>query len=133
MRVLISVVFAVLLCLSAPAFALTGGQIVEVQVPAPALEGNLLGTPTVQPASIYLPASYAHASARRYPVIYLLHGYADTRETWLSYIHIKDILDRDIAAHRIPETIVVMSDATNVYGGGFYRNSSVSGHWADYV
>ena len=110
-----------------------GGQIVEYEVPAPSLKGNLIGTPTTQAVSVYLPSGYDAHPRRHYPAIYLLHGYGDTRKTWLDYIHIKDILDRDIAAGRIPETVVVMPDAANVYGGGFYRNSPVTGRWADYI
>lgn len=111
----------------------TGGRVVEMQVPAPALKGNLLKTPTVQSVSIYLPASYDRGSTRRYPVIYLLHGYSESPATWLEQVGVKAILDRDIAAHRIPETIVVMPEAGNVYGGSNYRNSPVSGNWADYI
>ena len=87
------------------------GQIVELQVAAPALEGNRLGAPTVQPVSVYLPPSYNSASARHYPTLYMLHGYHDTRDAWLSYLGIKAMLDRDIAAHHIPEIIVVMPHA----------------------
>jgi S-formylglutathione hydrolase len=111
----------------------SGGRVLEIQVPAPSLKGNLLGIPTVQGVSIYLPADYDTNTARRYPVIYLLHGYSESPATWLDQIGVKAILDREIAAHRIPETIVVMPEAGNIYGGGYYRNSPVSGNWADYI
>jgi S-formylglutathione hydrolase len=109
-----------------------GGRIEEVQTPAPSLQGNLIGTSTFQTTAIYLPPSYGRGS-RHYPVIYLLHGIANNHETWLNYIGIKAILDRSIAARRIPEVIVVMPDGFNVYGGGYYRNSSVSGRWEDFI
>ena len=32
--------------------------------------------------SIYLPPSYATERNRRYPVIYLLHGYTDSDDLW---------------------------------------------------
>lgn len=108
------------------------GQVQEIVAPAPSLDGNRLGTPAEQHVSVYLPPSYGRG-ARRYPVIYLLHGIADSRRTWLTYIGVQGILDRAIAARRIPEAIVVMPDAGNIYGGGFYRDSPVSGGWETYI
>lgn len=108
------------------------GRVENASVVAPALAGNRLGTATTQHAAVYLPPSYARADGRRYPVIYLLHGIADSHETWLR-LGLPAMLDRLIAANRIPEVIVVMPDGGNVYGGGFYRNSPVSGNWGDYV
>ena len=73
------------------------------------------------------------ARGRRYPVVYLLHGIFDSRNTWIEYAGVTATLDRLIAAERIPEVIVVMPDGGNIYGGGFYRNSPVTGNWADYI
>jgi enterochelin esterase-like enzyme len=109
------------------------GRLEIVQVPAPSLAGNRLGTASEQTAAVYLPQSYGRSSARRYPVIYLLHGIFDSHETWLAYVDIAERLDRLIAARRIPDVIVVMPDGFNIYGGGFYRNSPVSGNWGDFV
>ena len=108
-------------------------RVVEVEVPAPALEGNLLGTPSVQGAAIYLPPSYEFETERRYPVIYLLHGIFDRYQVWLETFGVPAILDHLIAANEIPELIVVMPNGFNHLGGGFYRNSPVSGNWADFV
>jgi S-formylglutathione hydrolase len=109
------------------------GTVREIEVPAPSLAGNLLGTPTVQAAAVYLPPGYATSPARQYPVIYLLHGIFDTHRTWLGFAGLPAILDRLIASHRLPEVIVVMPDGGNVYGGGYYRNSAVSGNWQDFL
>ena len=108
-------------------------QLVEVEVPAPALEGNLLGSATVQGAAVYLPPSYALDSERRYPVIYLLHGIFDRYQVWLESFGVPAILDRLIAAGEIQELIVVLPNGVNQLGGGFYRNSPVSGNWADFI
>lgn len=105
----------------------------EIQVPAPSLAGNLVGTETTQAAAIYLPPSYASSPQRRYPVIYLLHGIFDSHQTWLRFIGLPAILDRMIASHRLPELIVVMPDGGNRYGGGYYRNSPVTGRWQDFI
>lgn len=109
------------------------GRVVEIEVPASALEGNLLETPDTQAAAVYLPPSYETEAGRRYPVIFLLHGIFDDHGVWLENYEVPAILDRLISESRMPEVIVVMPDGGNKYGGGFYRNSPVSGHWGDYI
>jgi pimeloyl-ACP methyl ester carboxylesterase len=122
---------ALALVLSA-APALAQSRVLDVVIPAPSLQGNLLGTPTTMPGAVYLPPSYGR-SGKHYPVLYLLHGYTDDHTVWLRFVHIKEVMDRAIAAHRIPEAIVVMPDETDLYGGGFYRNSPVAGRWEDFI
>lgn len=109
-------------------------QLLEVEVAAPSLEGNLMGTATVQGAAIYLPPSYDQDAQRQYPTIYLLHGIFDHYQTWLPEgFDAPGILDRLSASDEIPEVIAVMPNGFNPTGGGFYRNSQVSGNWADFV
>lgn len=110
------------------------GRIIEVEVPAPSLKGNLMGTAITQEAAIYLPPSYDREPPRRYPVIYMLHGVFDRYSTWLAGgFDVPVILNRLIAAGDLPEAIAVMPNGFNPLGGGFYRNSPVSGDWADYI
>ncbi|WP_299664944.1 alpha/beta fold hydrolase [uncultured Ruegeria sp.] len=108
-------------------------NIIEVDVPAPSLAGNLLGTPSVQSVAIYLPPSYSNQPDHRFPVMYLLHGIFDDYGVWVENFEVPVILDRMISNGELPEMIVVMPNGGNKYGGGYYRNSSVSGNWADYV
>lgn len=109
------------------------GRVVELEVPAPALTGNLLDTSNIQNAAVYLPPGYDQKPDHRFPVLYLLHGIFDEYGTWIEHFKVPKILDRLIANGDLPELIVVMPNAGNVYGGGYYRNSSVSGNWADYI
>lgn len=109
------------------------GRVIEIEVPAPALAGNLLGTPDSQSAAVYLPPSYDQQPDHRYPVILLLHGIFDDYGVWLENVGVPAILDRLIASHAIPEIVVVMPNGGNQYGGGFYRNSPISGNWGDYI
>ncbi|NND93062.1 MAG: alpha/beta fold hydrolase, partial [Granulosicoccus sp.] len=111
----------------------TAGRVVEVAVPAPALAGNLLGTPDIQDAAVYLPPGYDIDPGLRYPVIYLLHGIFDDYGVWLKFEDIPARLDRLIAAKTMPSVLVVMPNGGNKYGGGYYRNSPISGRWADYI
>lgn len=109
------------------------GHVVEIIVPAPALNGNLLDSPVKQKAAVYLPPGYDDNPDHRFPTIYLLHGIFDNRGVWIENYDVPQILDRLIADGTVPELIVVMPDGGNKYGGGFYRNSPVSGNWADYI
>ncbi|MGC3936385.1 alpha/beta hydrolase [Roseobacter sp. EG26] len=108
-------------------------RIIEVDVPAPSLSGNLLGTQGVQSAAIYLPPSYNNQPGHRFPVMYLLHGIFDDYGVWVENFEVPTILDRMISNGELPEMIVVMPNGGNKYGGGYYRNSPVSGNWADYI
>lgn len=109
------------------------GRVVEIEVPAPALTGNLLETPDTQKAAVYLPPSYDTEPDRRYPTVFLLHGIFDNYNVWLQNVDVPAILNRLIQSGDVPELIVVMPNGGNKYGGGFYRNSPVSGRWADYI
>ncbi|MDF1607806.1 alpha/beta fold hydrolase [Hoeflea sp. YIM 152468] len=111
----------------------TAGRVVEIEVPAPALAGNLLGTSEIQEVAVYLPPSYESDADRRYPATYLLHGIFDDYGVWLTIEDVPARLDRLIAKKAIPEMLVIMPNAGNKYGGGYYRNSPISGKWADYI
>ena len=54
------------------------GKLERVKVQGKSLAGNLMGESAAPEVSIYLPPSYATDSNRRYPVVYLLHGYTGT-------------------------------------------------------
>ncbi len=133
----VSIVLSIAVCLAVPTpadeDAPAPSRLTRVEVPAPSLEGNLLGTPVVQPALVYLPPSYERESERRYPVLYLLHGIFDTPEVWERFLDLPAILDRAMASGAVSEMIVVMPAGGNDLGGGFYRNSNVAGGWGDFV
>ncbi len=60
--------------------------------------------------AVYLPPDYA-ASERRYPVVYLLHGYTDNESAWIQFGEVNEAADRAIAVREIPPMIIVMPDA----------------------
>lgn len=109
------------------------GRVVELETPAPSLDGNLLGTPSTQNAAIYLPPGYDQQPDARFPVVYLLHGIFDDYGVWIENYDVPAILDRLIERDRLEPLIAVMPNGGNRYGGGYYRNSAVSGNWADYI
>jgi enterochelin esterase-like enzyme len=68
--------------------------------------------------SIYLPAGY-DATNRRYPVLYLLHGYTDDETGWTQYGDTPSIADKSINSGEAPAMIIVMPDA----GVTWYQNT----------
>ena len=44
-------------------------------IDSPALKDNALGDPATRPLAVYLPPGYDPQGSKRYPVIYVLHGY----------------------------------------------------------
>ena len=57
-----------------------GGTLERVRVHGPALAGNLSSDDATRDVFVYLPPSYSRDGARRYPVVYFLHGYTATAE-----------------------------------------------------
>ncbi|HEX8164145.1 MAG TPA: alpha/beta fold hydrolase [Pyrinomonadaceae bacterium] len=113
------------------------GRVVEAKITSASLKGNLLGDPAEQNVAIYLPPSYDSSPSKRYPTIYLLHGFGGNSKTWAggdprSY-NLPPLMDSMIGGGKIREMIVVAPDGGNAYGGSFYANSSVTGNWEDYI
>jgi enterochelin esterase-like enzyme/lysophospholipase L1-like esterase len=111
--------------------------LVTDSVSSPGLASNAVGDRSVRRVLVYLPPSYARQPARRYPVLYLLHGATSTPEEWLNGVYqglnLQLALDSLVAAAAIPEFIVVMPDADNALGGDWYANSPATGNWEDFV
>jgi len=117
--------------------ALKTGKIIEIKVPGPALKGNLLGDPAEQAATVYLPPSYDTSPPRRYPTIYLLHGFTGNNHAWTSGgyqgMRLQPLMDEMIQRGIIRDVIVVAPNGSNAYQGAFYTNSAVNGNWEDYI
>ncbi len=67
--------------------------------------------------AVYLPPDYG-GSTRRYPVVYLLHGYTDDESAWIQFGEVNAAADRAIAGREIPPMIIVMPDG----GVAWYMN-----------
>ena len=57
-------------------------MLVKDSVSSPGLASNMLGDSPVRRVFVYLPPSYHTTPARRYPVLYLLHGATSVPEEW---------------------------------------------------
>ncbi len=113
------------------------GRLTYQTVHSARLEGNLLGDSPNRQVMVYLPPSYTTTPTKRYPTIYLLHGYNGTSTIWrdgaYKGFNILTAMNRLIEEGKIREMIVVMPDGRNAYGGTYFVNSSVTGSWEDFV
>ena len=114
-----------------------GGVIHTIEVPAPSLRGNLLGDSARRAVSVYLPPQYATEPRRRFPVVYLLHGFAADHRAFIrgAYqdLNVRVSMDSLISAGKAEPMIVVTPDARNRFDGSFYANSPATGKWEDFV
>ncbi|HZD04672.1 MAG TPA: alpha/beta hydrolase-fold protein [Longimicrobiales bacterium] len=113
------------------------GTLQRVEVHGRSLEGNLEGDSPDRDVSVYLPPSYAVDAGRRYPVVYVLHGFTDSDLNWFGwrehFVNVPAALERALEAGRAREMILVMPDAFTVYQGSMYSSSVTTGDWETYV
>jgi len=71
-----------LVMISLAAVAESKGRLTYQTVHGAGLEDNLLGDSPNRQVMVYLPPSYTTTPTKRYPTIYLLHGYNGTSTIW---------------------------------------------------
>lgn len=103
-----------------------------------ALVGNILGDPATRKIPIYLPPSYDKEPDRRYPVVYMLHGFTGNSSMWLNVSSfytptVPDRFERLINEGKSGEMILVFVDGYCLYGGSQYVNSAATGRYEDYI
>ena len=109
------------------------GTIEKIKVHGKSLEGNLEGDSPDRDVFVYLPPSYGTQKNRRYPVVYFLHGYNVTAETYWKLMTVPAAMDKNIADGVTKEMILVHPDSFTVYDGSMYSNSLTTGDWETYV
>ncbi len=102
------------------------------------LVGNPLGDPPVRRIPVYLPPSYALESERRYPVVFMLHGFTGNSSSWLNVNTfytptVPERFEKLIKEGRCGEMILVFVDGYCALGGSQYLNSSATGCYEDYL
>jgi S-formylglutathione hydrolase FrmB len=111
----------------------SSGTLVRDTVRSAALRGNPLGDPAARAVAVYLPPSYAASPGRRYPTVYLLHGFDGDPDQWTGRMRLPRAIDSLVAAGAVREMIVVMPDGKNSFGGSFFANSAATGRWEDFL
>lgn len=113
------------------------GKLERITVHGRSLEGNLEGDNPNRPVSVYLPPSYGTSEDRRYPVVYVLHGFTDTDLRWFGwekhFVNVPAAFERALDAGTVREMILVMPNAYTAYAGSMYSSSVTTGDWESYV
>jgi S-formylglutathione hydrolase FrmB len=114
--------------------AATAGTVEQIVVHGKSLEGNLEGDSPDRDATVYLPPSYAGSPMRRYPVLYLLHGYGGRQDTFTTRLaSLADSQNRLAGAAGFSEFIVVTPSAYTLHKGSMYSASPTTGDWEKFI
>jgi len=118
----------------APAGGPRTGTVEKITVHGKSLEGNLEGDSPDRTVLVYLPPSYAGDQARRFPVVYLLHGYGGTETTFTERLATLPASgDRLDAAQGFSSAIYVMPSAYTLHKGSMYSDSVTTGNWEKFI
>jgi enterochelin esterase-like enzyme len=118
--------------LKVPAAPMVPGiQVDHIKVHSKAMDGNLEGEPADRDVVVVLPPSYQKNKARRYPVLYFLHGFALTGQGFFDFMHLPET--EAAAAKDGEEFIIVVPDSDTKLGGTMYSNSVTTGDAEAYI
>jgi enterochelin esterase-like enzyme len=78
------------------------GNVVQILFPSPS-------TGTSRRAFVYTPPGYAEDQAKRYPVLYLQHGWGEDETAWSNQGHANLIMDNLISEGKIAPFLIVMT------------------------
>ncbi len=102
-----------------------------------ALAGNPLGDSSHKPVVVYTPRGYDGEGSRRYPAIYILHGYTGDAAKLVSAApwdrNVLQWADLLIRERRMPPVVIVLVDGFTRLGGSQYVDSIQNGNYATYV
>jgi enterochelin esterase-like enzyme len=114
--------------------AATTGAVEHITVHGKALEGNLEGDSPDREVTVYLPPSYAGDQNRRYPVVYLLHGYGGRDDTFTARLaSLQQSGDTLAGAQGFSSAIVVTPNAYSLHKGSMYSSSPTTGDWERFI
>lgn len=113
------------------------GRIDEHVIDSALLRDNPLGDPAQRPLWVYTPPGYDTDPGRRYPVTYLLLGYAGTLPVWRNRTPyrqpVPELVDGIFARGEAPPMVLVFVDAWTTYGGSQYIDSPGTGRYHSYL
>ncbi len=102
-----------------------------------ALADNPLGDPASRAIPVYVPPGYDAQGSRRYPALYVLHGYTGDSLALISSrpweTNVFQWADRLVRERRMPPALIVLVDGFTRLGGSQYVDSVHNGRYATYV
>ena len=112
-----------------------GASTVEhIVVHGKSLEGNLEGDSPDRNVTVYLPPSYRADTNRKYPVVYLLHGFGSHDDMFTGRLgNLTESADRLAGQAGFSSPIIVMPDAFTLHRGSMYSNSATTGDWEAFI
>ena len=117
-----------------PGGVAAAGTVERITVHGKALEGNLEGDSPDRDVTVYLPPAYASDQNRRFPVVYLLHGYGGREDTFTTRLaSLRESGDRLAVAQGFSSAIVVTPSAYTLHKGSMYSNSPTTGDWERFI
>ena len=98
----------------------TNGAVLSRSIESQALDSTLK-------YNIYLPANY-YETSKKYPVLYLLHGYTGDHNDWTEKGYVDKTIDKMISLEATRSFIIVMPNAQN----SWYVDSDPEISWGSY-
>ncbi|MFE0652439.1 alpha/beta hydrolase-fold protein [Streptomyces sp. NPDC059534] len=113
------------------------GRVQVERVDSLHLRDNPLGDPSERTVWVYLPEHYDRDRRRRYPVVYVLSGFAGTVPMWGNAmpfgLTFPEQIDRWTAGAEERSCLVVFVDGWNSYGCSQYVDSPASGRYHSFL
>ena len=132
MRLSIRGALAILGTLTMVAATPAAARVEKIMVHGRSLEGNLEGNSPDRTVFVLLPPSYDKAKARRYPVVYFLHGYQTKAEQIMGWGPMQQRYEAAMAATK-REFIVVVPDSFTKQSGSMYSDSVTVGNFETFT
>jgi S-formylglutathione hydrolase len=133
---LIALAASIPLVAQPPAPAPAAGTVERIKVHGASLEGSLLGDSPDRDVRVFLPPGYK-TSTRRFPVVYMLHGFTDNVGQWWGdvkhFVNVPEAIRQTLGDGGVNEMILVMPNAFTRYQGSFYSSSIATGDWETFV
>ncbi len=104
----------------------------RIKVHGRSLEANLERNSADRDVIVYLPPGYSKQPKRRFPVVYMLHGYGLTSDGFAGLLQSPGTLERAFAAG-VPEMILVLPDTQTRQNGSMYSSSITIGNWENFI
>lgn len=92
-------------------FFICCGACAQSRVEYKKMSCSLLQGITEREYTIYLPAGYDHATARTYPVLYLLHGGNCSNTDWARFGNLQSVVDSLVSVGLAKEMVIVCPEA----------------------
>ncbi len=113
------------------------GKVEKIEIQSQALEGNMLGDPTLRDVYVYIPHGYEEGAERHYPLMMYLAGYTNSgagQINWKPFAeNLPERLDRLIGTCQMDPVVMVMPDCFTRLGGNQYINSVAMGNYHDFL